>query len=280
MQVQKPSKIYSGAPSEQEYLIFYIFHNMHKGILALVIVGILGFAGYMYFNSAQTPAENTESATYSDTALGLAFDYPTGDSGYVLEEKQPSEGETKLLRTVILMESADHARITSNPPVGGEGPPVIAIHVFKNEAKQFPLDWAMDNQEYSNYNLKMSADESELVIGGANAIGYMADGLYASENVIVAHGEYMYVITGQFLDTDSKLRLDFKPLLESVRFVSSESAPAGRININAVCEGALAYMTFPDGEAAEKFLTDCKEGKHPEVIQQYIDRLGLDGATI
>jgi len=45
----------------------------------------------------------------------------------------------------------------------------------------------------------------------------------------------------------------------------------GKIDINAVCEGALAYMTFTDGESAEKFVAECKEGKHPDVINQYIE---------
>ena len=56
---------------------------------------------------------------------------------------------------------------------------------------------------------------------------------------------------------------------------------AGKIDINAVCDGALAYMTFPDGAAADAFLVECKEGKHPEVIEQYIQQMGLgDGAAV
>ncbi len=49
----------------------------------------------------------------------------------------------------------------------------------------------------------------------------------------------------------------------------------GKININVVCDEALAYMSFPDGKSADKFLVDCKEGKHPEVIEQYKVRMGL-----
>lgn len=43
----------------------------------------------------------------------------------------------------------------------------------------------------------------------------------------------------------------------------------GKIDINAVCEGALAYMTFNDGASAEMFVAECKEGKHPEVIERW-----------
>ena len=57
--------------------------------------------------------------------------------------------------------------------------------------------------------------------------------------------------------------------------------PQGKLDIGAVCDGALAYMTFPDGESAEKFVAECKEGKRPEVIENYKKQMGLgDGATI
>ncbi len=60
-----------------------------------------------------------------------------------------------------------------------------------------------------------------------------------------------------------------------------EPAPMGKINIGEVCQGALAYMTFTDGAAAEAFVEDCKAGKHPEVIEQYKANLNLGtGAAI
>lgn len=42
-----------------------------------------------------------------------------------------------------------------------------------------------------------------------------------------------------------------------------------KIDINAVCDGALAYMSFTDGDAAAQFVAECKEGKHPEVIEKW-----------
>jgi putative hemolysin len=41
------------------------------------------------------------------------------------------------------------------------------------------------------------------------------------------------------------------------------------LNIDVVCQDALAYMTFQDGAKADKFVSDCKEGKYPEVIEKY-----------
>ncbi len=44
--------------------------------------------------------------------------------------------------------------------------------------------------------------------------------------------------------------------------VENESNP----ELDVACEGALAYMTFPSGEAAEAFVLECKAGMHPEVL--------------
>jgi hypothetical protein len=61
----------------------------------------------------------------------------------------------------------------------------------------------------------------------------------------------------------------------------STSGVGAKIDINAVCEGALAYMTFPDAANAEVFVAECKEGKRPEVIEKYKDDMNLgDGAAI
>jgi hypothetical protein len=60
-----------------------------------------------------------------------------------------------------------------------------------------------------------------------------------------------------------------------------EGVPGGKLNIQAVCEGALAYMSFTDGAAAEAFVEACVRGEHPEVIERYKQEMGLgDGAAI
>ena len=57
-------------------------------------------------------------------------------------------------------------------------------------------------------------------------------------------------------------------------------AAGAKIDVRAVCEGALAYTDFASAEAAAGFVTDCIAGKHPEIISRYIDGLGVDGAVI
>jgi hypothetical protein len=66
--------------------------------------------------------------------------------------------------------------------------------------------------------------------------------------------------------------------------VTAPTTPAqaqGKINIDEVCQGALIRMTFPDGAAADQFVAECKEGKHPEVIEQFKAEMNLGvGAEI
>jgi hypothetical protein len=68
---------------------------------------------------------------------------------------------------------------------------------------------------------------------------------------------------------------------EEVVSAPQDSSAQGKLDINAVCEGALAYKTFPDGASADAFVADCKEGKYPEVIEEFKAQMGLgDGAAI
>ncbi len=63
--------------------------------------------------------------------------------------------------------------------------------------------------------------------------------------------------------------------------VPTDTTAQGKVDINTVCEGALAYMTFTDAASAEAFVAECKEGKHPEVLERYQADLDLgDGAQI
>lgn len=189
----------------------------HIGFLVAVVVLLGAYFVLKIDKNNQVVTENKNVAVYSSTELGLEFSYPTGSEGYVLEEVTPADTGAGLLRAIVLMQSEDADR---DMPVGGEGPATITITVFKNTQKQQSQAWANAHVQYSNINLK-TGDTAEVVVGGANAIRYMADGLYASENVVVAHGENVYVFSGMFLDENSELRRDFSPLVESVRFIPS-----------------------------------------------------------
>ena len=51
--------------------------------------------------------------------------------------------------------------------------------------------------------------------------------------------------------------------------------PQGKLNINVICEQSISYMRFIDKKSADTFIAECKEGKHPEVIEKYKTDLNL-----
>lgn len=101
--------------------------------------------------------------------------------------------------------------------------------------------------------------------------------LFQSGSRITAEG---FTVIKEALGTDQWAKYNMKGIFTITNMI--DSAPAqGKLDINAVCDGALTYMTFPDGKSAEKFVAECKDGKHPEVIEQYKAQMGLgDGAAI
>ncbi len=185
-------------------------------IILLVIVLIGGYFVFSGDKGVENLPESSNTTIHSDSEFGFEFSYRTGPDGYVLEEVRPTDLGTNFIKALILFRTEDTER---EMPVGGEGPPVMAVAVFDNPERQSPQVWADTNVQYSTINLKIG-DVSETTVGGASAIRYMADGLYVSENLIVANGEHIYIITGQFLDQDSDIRRDFSPLVQSIRFSS------------------------------------------------------------
>lgn len=191
-----------------------------KKIICLLIAAAFTVGGYylyMYWALGNDSVEQATEAhrTYSQSDVGLEFDYPEGPDGYVLDERMPADLGTGLTKNIILTRTEDASQ---ELPVGGESAPAIIISVFENTKKQSPRTWADENAQSSNINLIMG-EIQEAVVGGANAIRYVADGLYVSENVIVAHGDHTYVITGQFMDQNSPIRRDYHALIESIRFI-------------------------------------------------------------
>ncbi len=202
-------------------------------IIAVLIVGIAvlfgAFASFNSFiyNEKQEPNPTPSVVDDEDTKqtevkkaeypeLGFKFAYITGSDGYTLMEPEASV-EGGPIKTLMLVHANDLPQF-ENPPQGGEGPATITIQVFLNTQKQFPRQWAEANNAYSNIGLMMG-EVSEAVVGGANAIRYKADGLYASNVAIFASGNKMYVVQGAYRDESDPTARDFESLLNTITFI-------------------------------------------------------------
>lgn len=102
---------------------------------------------------------------------------------------------------------------------------------------------------------------------------------FQSGTHITAEG---FVVVKEALSSSQWAKYNMKGIFTITKMISPAPTTAqAKINIDAVCQGALAYMTFPDSKSADVFVTECKEGKHPEVIEHYKAQLNLgDGAAI
>lgn len=86
-----------------------------------------------------------------------------------------------------------------------------------------------------------------------------------------------FFVPKEALSTNQWQKYDMKGIFTVTQILGEEpQQPQGKIDINAVCDGVLAYMSFTDGEAAATFVAECKEGKHPEVIDQWKKQMGFD----
>jgi hypothetical protein len=117
-----------------------------------------------------------------------------------------------------------------------------------------------DDGDYYAVNFGQSADAMNQFQSGAH---------------ITAEG---FVVLKEALSSDNWAKYNMKGIFTITSMI--DPAPAAtstqaKIDINAVCEGTLAYMTFPDAASASAFVADCKAGNHPEVIEHYKAQLDL-----
>lgn len=120
-----------------------------------------------------------------------------------------------------------------------------------------------DDGEYYAVNFGASADSMTQFQSGSHVV---LEGFFVPKEALSSDSWQKYNMKGIFTVTS-------KP--------TTTGSINAKINIDAVCEGALIYMTFPDGKSADAFVRDCKEGKHPEVIEKYKIDMGLgEGANI
>lgn len=92
-----------------------------------------------------------------------------------------------------------------------------------------------------------------------------------------------FIVMKEALSSDEWSRYNMRGIftITKVLMVSRPSQTNTKLDINVVCQHALTYMTFPTALMAEAFVNECKEGKHPEVIERYRVDMKLDvGATI
>jgi hypothetical protein len=102
-------------------------------------------------------------------------------------------------------------------------------------------------------------------------------------DAIIVAGLMYYFVNEYYLSADEPTSLSPSETksVETPAVEPAVPAPAqGKINPQVACESALMYTTFTDSAAADAFVADCVAGEHPEVIERYINEMGVGGARI
>lgn len=153
---------------------------------------------------------------YIDPALGFGFEYKKSKDGYVLTvPPHGNEEATDFEDAVVLMQKADYDAMQSGAAM--EGPPSITVLVYKNTKKLSARAWADANKSASNIELK-TGEILDTSVQKAKGIRYEIDGLYPAETLVVTYSDYVYVLSGSFLDKDSAIHKDFNAMLGTFIF--------------------------------------------------------------
>lgn len=151
-----------------------------------------------------------------DRSLGFAFEFKKGKEGYVLTvPPHGNEEASDFEDAVVLMQKSDYDAMQSGSAM--EGPPSITALVYKNTKKLSARAWADANKSVSNIELKIG-EVTDTIVQGAQGVRYEIDGLYRAEMLVVTFGDYVYVLSGSYLDAESAIRNDFSAMLNTFIF--------------------------------------------------------------
>lgn len=265
--------------------------NILVSVVLIIVLGALLFLIEKIDKNQNKDESNTQTyitETYVLEKEGISFEYKTNPDGYVIEDvtslakEQIKDGE--VVSAYTIMNAREKQELESSEQ-GREAPPTIAVTVYKNNNNQSASMWVDSFPMLSNISLIIGEANRDAIVAGANAVYYKTDGLYQSQNYVIAHGGYTYQFVGSYLDENSDIYKDFNSIINSIKFIpvpenNLPNIPQAKIDVSVACQSALVYMTFNSGEEADVFVSECIEGKHPDVIERYIRDLGLDGASI
>ncbi len=168
-----------------------------------------------------SPWKETEKETTMkpliDERIGLRLQYRTEPHGYEVKAIAPgAASDANFIKGYQFTLFDDIQAMQGQQPM--EGPATIDIRAYKNPDRLAPSVWTSANPTLSNIELARS-DSEEIVVGSANGVRYLVDGLYLIDTVVVAHANMIYVISGAYADEYDATFVDFDPLLASIEFI-------------------------------------------------------------
>jgi len=190
-----------------------------------VLMGGVLIGGLCWYATVEAPTEPlmndvAEAVNVVDASdVGLTFAYKTMAAGYSLSTLEATGVADSGFVRLYTLATAETLMLIQQPGEASELPPTIGIAIYRNVNNETASVWVNAHAELSNLQLASSEINRDSVLAGANAVAYTIDGVYPTQVVVVAHGEYIYVFLGAYLDQDDQIRDEFNALLQSVVFV-------------------------------------------------------------
>lgn len=231
-------------------------NNNKNTFIMVVIIAIIAIIGaglifYYYRNNTdavKTPVQVDNSVTYRNEKYGFTFSLPDNWKGYSIVENAwkgtPLNSKTAQSGPKLLIRNP---KWTASAPY--EDLPVLVFTISQ---------W----NSYIAENFTVSAAP-----------------IMASE--MARNDTYVFALPPRW-DFDYSLGVEEAQYIiasKPLKTFNIGNVSQAKINIEAVCNGALAYMTFTDGKSADLFVKDCIDGKHPEVIEKFKADLNLNAGV-
>lgn len=219
--------------------------NNNKIISVLIVVVVVVLVGYLLTTKykevvpVNDPTASSTPVVYSDSDFGFTFSLPESWRGYsivknVWEGTPLTATATQQTGTKLLIRNPQW---TSTLPYQD-----IPVMVFTL------AQW----NSYRAGNFSVSAAPVEATELGRNNL-------------------YVFALPPRWNFDYSEGYEEAENIVKSnpLRTFTIQNTVSGKLNIDAICEESLSYMSFPDSARADTFVAECKEGTHPEVIEKY-----------
>jgi hypothetical protein len=180
---------------------------MNRIVVAL-LVAILALGVFFWLTSQSVyDLPVLDSKIYHSSELELSFNHP---SKYDVVFNKDGNGEREWYNLVLI--PAEYI-----PPVGGEGPPSIAVSMYQNTEYIELEEWIRGNN-FSNFKLSSDQVLVPTEVNNITALSYSHTGLYETDAVVVAKDNKIYVFSVGWITRQDEIRRLFKDILASVKF--------------------------------------------------------------
>ena len=155
---------------------------------------------------------------YENDEVGLTFSYRKSPAGYrLITDGYDFSADPQFITGALLMYEDDAKGVSFDSP-DIILPPSTALRVYHNPEGLSADAWAQANAEETNYEQAL-ADPAEITVGQRAAIGYTVRGVYFTDTYVVAYGEYVLLVSGEYIEYESEAFHDIERLVRTIEFI-------------------------------------------------------------